>query len=457
MALESNIIGLWAAKQASKGSPASMTAGTKRMRWVGGDIQTNRADGSENWSDGTLFGQIVDFVNTIVGNGAPVVQAQSGILAYLAWLAAGQETFTAAVNQVITLTETGTPTGGTFTLSWTLNGQVFTTAPIAFGATGAQVVTAIQTAIPQWSGASFVITPAGGPFPGTPITLTFSGTAGGGRPVPLPTVNSAGLTGGVTPAVAAANTTPGIGAKHVITPNDLGGFFSTWVKSVGKSTIHRSQYNDCRIQSLRLEGSSASKVLKGTPTFLSLDPGQILSVDPSKIDDGNDPFVYTEGVGAFTIDGSVYKGQSSFASLLTWGLQEYYGDDVVPQDLINVRATATLEGVTILLDAAGLTRYNQQIYGTPTPAANQKPLKYLPAIGSYSAQFNKTDRVTGLVSETALVEYPGVKWSPDLNIPANPDGGAVELPLAGEFRGVVGQPPWRITTTNNIDTAAFTA
>src|SRR4051812_45600406 len=106
MALESNIIGLWASKQTAKGSPATMTVGTKRMRWVGGDIQTNRADGSENWSDGTLFGQIVDFVNPIVGNGAPVVQAQSGILAYLAWLAAGQETFTAAVNQVITLTET---------------------------------------------------------------------------------------------------------------------------------------------------------------------------------------------------------------------------------------------------------------------------------------------------------------------------------------------------------------
>jgi hypothetical protein len=48
--VESNVYGLWAAKQAAKGTGA--TAATKKLIQVGGGINPNRDDGSENWSDG---------------------------------------------------------------------------------------------------------------------------------------------------------------------------------------------------------------------------------------------------------------------------------------------------------------------------------------------------------------------------------------------------------------------
>jgi hypothetical protein len=453
-ALESNINGLWVAKQTAKGAPVTMTVGSKRLRWVGGDVQTNRADGNENWSDGTLFGDVVDFVNTLVGNGAPVAQGQSSIIAYLAWLAAGQETVTGGTNAVQTI-PAGTATSGTFTLTYTIaagpNQGAYVTSALPFNATAAAIATAVQGLAPI-AAAGGTVTGGGGPVNTTPVTLTFSGGLAA-QPIPLLTLQGGSLAGGTIGAPT--STTVGTPFQHVATPLDTGGFYSTWVKSVGKSTIHRNQFNDCRIQSLRLEASSASKVFKATPTFISLDPGQMLTADPSKVDDGLKPLIYTEGQGNFTIDGQVYTGHSAFAALFSWGLQEWYGDDVAPFDVVNQRATATLEGITIIIDAAGISRYNNQIYGTPSPAANAKPIKQTPFNGSYSALFSRVSPYTGLVSESCKVEFPGVKWSPDLNIPANPDGGAVELGLAGEFRKAAGQPPWRITTQN--PDAAYTA
>ncbi|MGZ4588675.1 MAG: hypothetical protein ACXVX9_12840, partial [Mycobacteriaceae bacterium] len=64
---------------------------------------------------------------------------------------------------VQTVTITGTPTGGTFTLTW--NGQ--TTAPIAYNATASAVATALQ-ALPGGS----LITASGGPLP-TGVAVTF--------------------------------------------------------------------------------------------------------------------------------------------------------------------------------------------------------------------------------------------------------------------------------------------
>lgn len=453
-ALESNINGLWFAKQTAKGNAVTFTAGTKRGRWVGGDLQSNRADGNEPWSDQTLFADTVDFANTLIGNGAPVLQAQSSLVAYLCWLSCGQETVTGGTNAVQTFTETGIPTGGSFTLTYTINGVAYTTAAITFNTTAAALLAQITAVLPAWGAPNLVA--AGGPFPGTPITLTAQANqALANRALPLPTVTSS-LTGGTTPAVAPTNSTPGVPFQHVATPSDSGGFYYGVAKSVGKTTVHRVQFNDCRTQSLRIEGSSASKVVKITPTFVSLDPGQTIAADPTKLDDGLRPFIYTEAQGTFNVDGVVYGGHSSFAALFTWGLNEFYGDGITVYDLINNEATAVLEGVTLLIDQLGLARFNNQIYGTSTPAAGAKPLQGIPANGSYSCLFTRIDPNTGLLSESLKIEFPGVKWDPTLAIPANPAGGAVELAFGGAMRKVAGQPPFRVTVQNGLD-AAFTS
>lgn len=96
---------------------------------------------------------------------------------------------------------TGTPTGGTFTL--TFDGQ--TTGTIAYNA----VASAVQTALLALSNiAPGDVTVTGGPLPGTPVVVSFGG-AYDGTNVPQMTGSAAGLTGGTTPAVVVTTVNQG--------------------------------------------------------------------------------------------------------------------------------------------------------------------------------------------------------------------------------------------------------
>lgn len=117
----------------------------------------------------------------------------------MAFLMGGTVITRAATAEVQTVTITGTPTGGTFTL--TFDGQ--TTGPIAFDATNTVVDTALE-ALSNIGVGEVAVT--GGPGPGTPYVVTFLGTLGN---VPQMTASGAGLTGGVTPAVAVTTNTGG--------------------------------------------------------------------------------------------------------------------------------------------------------------------------------------------------------------------------------------------------------
>lgn len=106
----------------------------------------------------------------------------------------------AGTNEVQTVTVTGSPTGGTYTL--TFSGQ--TTGAIVYNATAS----AVQTALEGLSNvAPGDVTAAGGPHPGTPVTVTFTGTYAG-TDVPQMTA-TASLTGGTSPDVTVTTTTPG--------------------------------------------------------------------------------------------------------------------------------------------------------------------------------------------------------------------------------------------------------
>jgi hypothetical protein len=109
----------------------------------------------------------------------------------------------AAINEVQTLTTTGTPTGGTFTL--VVLGQV--TGTIAFNATAGAVATAINTALAPL-GSTYTVSTSGGPLP-TGVPITFDGAGVAGRNIPPITIGTNALTGGATPAPAIAQTTAG--------------------------------------------------------------------------------------------------------------------------------------------------------------------------------------------------------------------------------------------------------
>ena len=342
---ESNIYALWAAKQSAKGTPA--TTAIKRLQQVGGDLDTNREDGAEAFSDLDRFGGAVDYINTIQGTGEPVIHAQPNATAYLCWLFFGGEAFTAATGS---------------------------TAP-----------------------------------------------------------------------------------KYVFTPQTNTGYWATFWKRVGLSEIVRQKFNDCKVATLKIEGSTANKIVKVTPTIVSLDPGEKFAADPAVAAEEAKPFLYTDAVGTFTIDGTVFTAQTQFAVTMEAGLAPYQGDAIKFQDMVAGAANITMEGPTILLDTDGLAKYNSIIYGTASPSAGAKPATTAPAVGSFSCEFV---RGSGATRESLKIELPGVKWSPDLAVAPNPDGGAIELALNGQMRKVSGSPAIRITVETGGtggDTAAHTA
>jgi len=104
--------------------------------------------------------------------------------------------------EVQTLTVTGTPTGGTYLLSWTdADGKVYTTAPLAYNAGGSDV----QSALRLLPGLEDVEVGTSGTVPGYTHTVTFEGI--GGNVAQLSVTNR--LTGGSSPTVTPATTSAG--------------------------------------------------------------------------------------------------------------------------------------------------------------------------------------------------------------------------------------------------------
>lgn len=326
---ESNVFGLWIAKQtAGRGTPAPTAI--KKLLQVGGDVDLNVTHGSENYSDGDRFGNSTDYVDAISGGGSPVIEAQSDVVAYLCNLFFGQEAFTAKV-------------------------------------------------------------------------------------------------GGASPP------------KFVFEPGSTAGYWATVWKSLGLTAKVRQKFNDTRLTSLRIEGSTANKIVKITPTFLSLDAGEFITADPVVALSTQAPFLYNEGAGTFTIDGTVYRGQSQFAIVFDNAETVVPGDDIRPYDVQVGNAQITLDAITLALDGASYAQYCKQVYGTATPANGDRPISQMPSIGSYTANLRKTKGANGAARaldavESLKIEVGGVHWTPDVAMAPNPDGGLIELPFAGQMR-----------------------
>ena len=110
-----------------------------------------------------------------------------------------------------TLSITGTPTGGTFRLAFTVGG--LSTAAIPYNATAAQVQSAMQ-ALPALTG---WVTCTGGPLPGSPVIINFT------RLQSMQTlIATNSLTGGTTPAIVITHATMGAQGDPILITIDTG-------------------------------------------------------------------------------------------------------------------------------------------------------------------------------------------------------------------------------------------
>jgi hypothetical protein len=163
--------------------------------------------------DTSAFTQGTHYPNGYIPSGTVLAKLASGLYG----------PYAAASAEVQSVSITGTPTGGTFTLSF----DGATTAGIAYNANAAAVQTALEN-LPNIAVGDVTVT--GGPGPGTAWTVTFNNRTN----VPQMTASGASLTGGSSPA-AAVTTTTGGGTETATGAGTAAGFLfnSTQVTSGG--------------------------------------------------------------------------------------------------------------------------------------------------------------------------------------------------------------------------------
>lgn len=142
---------------------------------------------------------------------------------------------TVGTNEVQTLTTTGTPTGGTFTVTF---GGV-TSAAIAYNATAADIQEILENMSSIGRGN---VSCSGGPLP-TGVVITFIGMLSA-RNVAALALGTNGLTGGSTPSINVAGTTAGVLGKISVTTicgiamEDDEGPLSSWPREFPQAPIN---------------------------------------------------------------------------------------------------------------------------------------------------------------------------------------------------------------------------
>jgi Phage tail tube protein len=197
------------------------------------------------------------YLGPIAFSGGYEFYARSEMLAMLFRGAFGTTTDSnvAGTTEVQTITTTGTPAGGTFTLTY----RGSTTAPIAFNAAAAAVDTALEL-LPTIGAGNVVC--AGGPLP-TGVTVTFSGGTLATQSIRPITANASGLTGGTNPTVVVTETTPGFGPRgtHVITPSDSASLPWMSVEEAISASYESFRYTDAKVSRLRIEADATGYMM----------------------------------------------------------------------------------------------------------------------------------------------------------------------------------------------------
>lgn len=240
--------------QGSKGTPA---AATRFARLRGGSLGGDRELLIPDPEIGGNRDVPQAYLGPIAFSGGYEFYARSEMLALLFRGAFGTvaDSNVAGTSEVQTITITGTPTGGTFTLTY--RGQ--TTAGIAYNATNTTVDTALEGLSTIGTGNVAV---TGGPGPGTPYVVTFGGALASQNARPI-TANAAGLTGGTSPAITVTETTPGFGPRgtHIITPSDAASLPWMSVEEAISNNYESFRYVDAKVSRLRIEADATGYMM----------------------------------------------------------------------------------------------------------------------------------------------------------------------------------------------------
>lgn len=181
---------------------------------------------------------------------------QGAVIQTIGWLfkwALGGYEYTAGAagtNAAQTITVTGSPDGGSFTLvDW--RGNV--SGSIDYN-DDAETVEGVLEALPTIGAGN--VSCSGGALPGTPVVCTFVGDLAE-QPVPLLTVGTNGLTGGSDPEVAVTTSTPGVlpdwNVHEIYAVNN--NVLPTFCARIGKD-LFEHVFSGCGINNLQLQSQN---------------------------------------------------------------------------------------------------------------------------------------------------------------------------------------------------------
>lgn len=247
--------------------------------------------------------------------------------------------------------------------------------------------------------------------------------------------------------------TAGPPVKHTMTTSNAGSRWLTFWKTVGVAVSNKEQYVDCKISQLVIAASSASKVLRLTPTVMSLNPGITYATDPVAADSGEDPFLWTQAEGTFNIDAKgpgVITEISECTLTVNDGLNPWYGDSIRVNSLVPSRGTIGV-AFTLLLTDVTLPIYNQIHYATDTPATGTQPVN---TVHYGSIDFKMSFGAAGAAHRSWRTLIPKVRYATDVAVSGRVDGGPIEMAVGGEAR-LNGTDPMVTIEVENADATAY--
>lgn len=224
--------------------------------------------------------------------------------------------------------------------------------------------------------------------------------------------------------------------------------YLTIVKTVGEGdAVIREQYVDCKVVNLTISASAADKVVVAEFEVASLNPGINLDADPTGYDEVEEPFLYTDGEGAYVVGGDTVAAINQFRLQVATGEELWQGDGVRGYTMVAGVGSISLDA-TLLAEDGTIGVLKQHLYGTATPAANAEPVSTV-YFDTFELNLSKG---TGEGERQFQVEVPKLRYSVDSPDPSA-DGGAVEIAVSGEVRAPSTGDRVTVTIKSADDTA----
>lgn len=266
----------------------------------------------------------------------------------------------AGVQEVNTLAETGTITGGTYTI--TLDAQ--TTTAIPYNASAATIQAALE-ALSNIAPGDVIVT--GGPVHTTPVVITFIGTMNG-TVTGAPVTTGVGSLTGTTPGISVTRTATGAsvtgpGYMHTIIPSDASQLPFLGIEERIGAGLEVFRYTDAVVNTLHLECDANSYLMATAGMIARIQEAGATPLTPAQVAAKIDETSMIVGTN-ITV---TYNGVALAAKSFNFDLNNNYEDDdhrlgsFYLGDLTPKRREATV-GVTLREQNSNLWR--QASYGS---------------------------------------------------------------------------------------------